>query len=495
MRAILAGHDFDTDFQQDVAREARALADEYATIPASALEGRRDFRSTLTFTIDPVDAKDFDDAISYRVLENGHVEVGVHIADVSYFVTEGSALDREAVARGTSVYLVDRTIPMLPPELSNDLCSLKPNVDRLTYSAVFTLDGHHIVDRWFGRSVIHSVKRLTYEEADAGITDITDELAVPLQALNAFSQHLRKKRIDDGALIFDRVELRPILNEKKVVIGFSRNESTLSHQLIEELMLLANREVATLVRKALPKKQRVFVYRVHDTPNAIKLEELATFLRAIGYQLTLNPKGVDQKELNRMLASVKGAPEEGLIKTATIRSMSRATYTTNNIGHFGLSFQDYAHFTSPIRRYPDMLVHRMLTKVLMKQPITETHGSVEELAVHASQREAEAAEAERESVKLKQVEYLSKKKQDVRTGTISGITEWGIYIEDKESGGEGMVRLMNIQQDSFEYVPKKFAAVGARTKRVLRLGDTVRFMVVNADLRERTLDLSLVLEG
>jgi ribonuclease R len=489
MRAILADHEFDTDFSTDVAREAEKL-----TIAEADYAGRRDFRTTLTFTIDPADAKDFDDAISYKKLGNGAAEIGVHIADVSHFVRPDTALDREALARGTSVYLVDRTIPMLPPELSEDLCSLKPEVDRLTYSAVFTVKGSAIVDRWFGRSVIHSTKRLSYEEADVVLStsDVpgASDLNNALHALNAFSQHLRKKRIEYGALIFDRTELRPVLNEKKAVVGFSRNEPTLSHQLIEELMLLANREVATLVRKALPKKQHVFMYRVHDAPNVEKLEELALFLRAIGYSLTLTGKGVAQAELNRMLQSVKGTPEEGLIKTATIRSMSRATYTTKNIGHYGLSFKDYAHFTSPIRRYPDLLVHRTLTKVLKGEPITETHHTVEEMAVHASEREAAAAEAERESVKLKQCEYLSKKIGEPRHGTISGVTEWGIYVEDQESGGEGMIHISKLP--GFEYAPRKFALVSGHTKGVLRLGDAVRYTVAAVDLGERTIDLTLL---
>lgn len=488
MRAILADHEFDTDFPQDVAREAGAL--KARAWSEDEVKSRRDMRSATTITIDPVDAKDFDDAISFREVD-GAVEIGIHIADVSHFVEPGTTLDREALARGTSVYLVDRTIPMLPPELSEDLCSLKPGVDRLTYSAVFTIKGTAVVDRWFGRSIIHSTKRFSYDEADAALQDRGHEYHTLLNTLSTFSQHLRKKRIEYGAIVFDRTELRPVLNDKKVVVGFSRNEPTLSHQLIEELMLLANREVATLVRKALPKKQHVFMYRVHDGPNIEKLEELALYLRAIGYSLTLSAKGVAQTELNRMLSSVRGAPEEGLIKTATIRSMSRATYTTKNIGHYGLSFKDYAHFTSPIRRYPDLLVHRMLTKVLTGEPITETHHAVEEMAVHASAREAEAAEAERESVKLKQAEYLAKKLGEVREGTVSGVTEWGIYIEDKESGGEGMVRLQNMRDDSYEYHPKKFSIIGARHKRTIRLGDSVTFTVTAVDLKERTIDLAL----
>ncbi len=495
MRAILAGHDFDTDFPADVSRDAKSQVELWTSEVhrTSEVEHRRDFRDTLTFTIDPVDAKDFDDAISYKRNSDGTVEVGVHIADVTHFVREGTALDREAQARGTSVYLVDRTIPMLPPELSEDLCSLKPDVDRLTYSAVFTLRGNQIVDRWFGRSVIHSARRYTYEEVDEVLRSNvpgTSDLETALCELHAFSQHLRKRRIESGALIFDRPELRPVLNDKKVVVGFTKTEATASHQLIEELMLLANREVATLVGKKLPKKQRVFVYRVHDVPNVEKLEELATFLRAIGHSLTLSGKGVAQKELNRMLESIKGAPEEGLIKTAAIRTMSRATYTTQNIGHYGLSFKDYVHFTSPIRRYPDILVHRMLTKVLTDVPVTENHADVEALAVHASEREAEAAEAERESVKLKQCEYLAKKKGEVRPGTISGVTGWGVYIQDEESGGEGMVHISKLTD--FEYAPRKFALVHTRTKETLRLGDRVSFMVVEVDVQSRTIDLARV---
>jgi ribonuclease R len=490
MRAILAGHEFDTDFPADVIREAeevvaRGWEEEYAK--------RRDFRDVYTITIDPDDAKDFDDAISYRDLGDGSYEVGVHIADVSHFVREDGAIDREARARGTSVYLVDRTIPMLPPQLSEDLCSLRPEVERLTYAAVFTIRDNTIIDRWFGRTIIRSDKRFTYDEADQALTDQGHPHHETLARLNHYTTHLRKRRIEQGAIVFDRAELKPVLNEKKVVTSFRRIEATPSHHLIEELMLLANREVATLVSKALG-KLRVFLFRVHDVPNTEKLEELAVFLRALGYQLTLTGSGVEQRELNRMLKSVSGTPEEGLIKTATIRSMSRATYTTKNIGHFGLSFKDYAHFTSPIRRYPDLLVHRVLSDVLSGQRPTESPASVEELAIHASEREAEAAEAERESVKLKQVEYLATKVGSVRTGTISGVTEWGIYIEDQESGGEGMVRLSEMTDDTYEHNPKKFAIVGVRTKRMFRLGDTVSYTILRADPKERTLDLALKID-
>lgn len=487
MRAILAGHNFDTDFPQDVAREAESLSiaeSEYAT--------RRDFRDTLTVTIDPEDAKDHDDAISFKTLKDGTAEVGIHIADVSHFVRAGSHLDREAQKRGTSVYLVDRTIPMLPARLSEDLCSLLPQVDRLAYSAVFTFKGTAIIDRWFGRSVIRVDHKLSYEQGDASLEDPSNEHHDALTALSAIAQHLRKKRVEMGALIFDRDEIKPVLNERKEVVAFKRNAATPAHQLIEELMLLGNREVAGLVRRAVG-KNRVFVYRIHDVPNAEKLEELAVFLRAIGHQLAVTQDGATPREINRMLESIKGTPEENMIKVATIRTMAKAVYSTKNIGHFGLSFKDYTHFTSPIRRYPDILAHRALTAVLKN----ETHAgssTLEELAIHASEREAEAAEAERASVRLKQAEYMQGKIGEARTGVISGVTEWGIYVEDHESGAEGMARLESLTDDTYEYEPKKFAAIGRRSKRILRLGDQVQFRVTRADPIERVIDLEITFD-
>jgi len=488
MRAILAGRGFDADFPADVIREADQLYEKLWD--EEEIARRRDMRDTLTLTIDPDDAKDFDDAISYKKNENGTVEIGIHIADVSHFVRPGTALGKEAEKRATSVYLVDRTIPMLPPQLSEDLCSLKPDIDRLTFSAVFTIEGTKIVDRWFGRTIIHSQKRFTYDQADQTLKDTALPYHEELRTLWAFASHLRNKRIEYGAVMFDNDEVKPVLNEKKEVVSFRRTKHTESHQLIEELMLLANREVATLVTKTLGTKNRVFLYRIHDLPNVEKLEELAVFLRAIGYQLTLHSKGVSQKELNRMLTSIKGAPEEQLIKSATVRSMSRASYATKNIGHFGLSFKDYAHFTSPIRRFPDLLVHRTLATILKNEPVTDSPQTMEELAIHASTREAEAADAERTSIKLKQVEYFAKKIGEVRDGVISGVSEWGIYVADVESGAEGMVRLMSLTDDTYEYNPKKFAAIGNKTKKEYRIGDQVKFKIDAVSILDRTIDLS-----
>ncbi len=489
MRAILAGRGFEPDFPADVLRDADA---EVAKFNPEDIDGRRDFRDVLTFTIDPVDAKDFDDAISLKQIDGETIEVGIHIADVSHFVRPGSALDREATRRATSVYLVDRTIPMLPAQLSEELCSLKPNVTRYTYAAVFTFKGTKLVDRWFGRTVIHSKKRFTYEEADTTLETPDAPLHAELSKLWSIAQKLRSKRTDDGSIMFDNDELRPILNEKKQVTGFKRSVYTASHKLIEEFMLLANREVAGLVSKKLGTKSRVFLYRVHDVPNAERLEELAIFLRALGYQLSLTSAEATQRELNKMLTSIKGSAEESLIKTATVRTMTKAIYTTKNIGHFGLAFKDYANFTSPIRRYPDVTVHRTLTALLNDKPITATPYEMEQLAVHTSQREAEASDAERTSIKLKQVEYMEKFVGTERAGVVSGVTEWGIYIADNESGCEGMVRLMSMTDDTYEHNPKKFAVVGAKSKRVIQLGDPITFKVVNVDVKERLVDYALV---
>jgi len=498
MRAIVAARGFETDFPKDVLDEADKLYAEWSDVSTYEVDtSRKDFRGIPTLTIDPENAKDFDDAISYRKLEDGSEEIGVHIADVTHFVRPGSLLDREAEKRATSIYLVDRTIPMLPPQLSNDLCSLKPEVDRLTFSAVFTVKGDEVTDRWFGRTVIRSTKRFTYDGADTALKETALPYHAELSALWRFASALRKKRFDEGAVMFGTDEVRPVLDAKGEVIGFKRTIYTESHQLIEELMLLANREVAGYVSKRLGRKNRLFVYRIHDVPNAEKLDELSVFLRAIGYQLSLPARaggsktGTSQKDLNRILTQAKGKPEERLITTATIRSMAKAVYTTKNIGHYGLAFDDYAHFTSPIRRYPDVMVHRTLATILEGKQITEDPAQIEQKAVHASSREVDAAEAERASVKLKQVEYFAKLIGEKREGVISGVTEWGIFIEDSLTGAEGLVRLATITDDTYEHDPKKFAAVGRTTKKILRLGDPATFIVERVSLEDRTIDFSL----
>lgn len=490
MRAIIAGKGFDSDFSKEVVDEAETLYER--AWDEAEIKTRRDFRDVLTITIDPETAKDFDDAISYQKLENGDVEIGVHIADVTHFVRPKSVLDKEAYRRATSVYLVDRTIPMLPPQLSEDLCSLKPDVDRLAFSAVFTISGNKVTDRWFGRTIIRSRKRFTYEEADKTLADASLPLHDEVSALWKFASHLRKKRFEAGAIMFETDEVKPIVGKDGVVTGFKRTEYTESHQLIEELMLLANREVAGMVAKKIGRKTRLFVYRIHDVPNQEKIQELSVFLRAIGYQLTLGKTGATQKDLNKLLSDVKGKPEERLITTATIRSMAKAVYTTKNIGHYGLAFDDYAHFTSPIRRYPDIMVHRTLATILSGAKIIDDPHVIEGRAAHASEREVDAAHAERESIKMKQMEFFANLIGEVRTGVISGVTEWGVYIEDDDTAAEGMARLTSMTDDTYEYDPKKFAAVGLKTKRVVRLGDPVTYKVEAADLENRQLDFSLV---
>lgn len=491
MRAIIASKGFESDFPKAVVDEAEHLY-EHAW-DEEEIRTRRDFREVLTITIDPETAKDFDDAISYRTLEDGSVEIGVHIADVTHFMRPKSALDREAYRRATSVYLVDRTIPMLPPQLSEDLCSLKPNVDRLAFSAIFTIQGNTIIDRWFGRTIIRSQKRFTYEEADAALQDSSLSLHEEVAALWKFAEHLRRERFKAGAIMFETDEVKPQVDKAGNVTGFKRTKYTESHQLIEELMLLANREVAALVAKKIGKKARLFVYRIHDVPNQEKLQELSVFLRAIGYQLAIGKDGASQRDINRLLSDVKGKTEERLITTATIRSMAKAVYTTKNIGHYGLAFEYYAHFTSPIRRYPDVMVHRALATILSGKQISEDPHFIEERAAHASSREVDAAEAERASVKMKQVEYFAKNLIGAeRDGVISGVTEWGVYIEDKETAAEGMARLTSMTDDTYEYDPKKFSAIGLKTNRAIRLGDAVRYRVERADLEERQLDFVLL---
>lgn len=516
MKAIIVARGFDSDFPKAVLDEAQKLY-EHAW-DEEEIKRREDFRTTLTFTIDPDTAKDFDDALSLKFLEDGNYEVGVHIADVSYFVRPKSILERETYKRATSIYLVDRTIPMLPPQLSEDLCSLKPNVDRLVFSAIFTVNKNHdVIDRRFVRGIINSQKRFTYDEADVALNlnevhgpEETKTQGLPperslmdhaqseipyqkeLRHLWKLASKLRTARKRDGAVMFDVDEIKPVLNDEKKVVGFKKVIHTESHQLIEELMLLANREVAAFVSQRLGKKNRLFVYRVHDKPDVDKLDELSVFLRAIGYSLSMNQQGVSGKDLNKLLDEIKGTPEEHLIRAATVRSMAKAVYATKNIGHFGLSFDDYTHFTSPIRRYPDLMVHRMLGALISGEKVDVDPEEQARKALYSSEREVVASEAERASVKLKQVEYFATLIGQTRQGVVSGVTEWGIYIADSESGADGMVRLMTLTDDTYEYDRKKFAVIGARTKNVIRLGDPVTYTVERVNIDDRTIDFRLV---
>ena len=514
MESIILERGFESVFPQDVEREARQLESHGKEDIANQIAKRRDFRKTLLFTIDPENAKDFDDALSFRQCSNVNgqrYEVGIHIADVSHYVREGTTLDREARERGTSVYLVDRTIPMLPEALSNDLCSLNPDVDRLAFSAVFEMDeSGRVHKRWFGKSVIHSQKRFSYESAQEVIdrassprTDlgseersVLGELPEALRILNSIAKKLRAEKEKKGAIDFEQDEVGFELDEKGRPIRVFKKKRLDTHKLIEEFMLLANREVAFVFHEATKRSggKIPFIYRTHDVPDSEKLERLRVFVRALGHDVPIGPHGrISGKDLQALFKRIEGEAEESLIKTAAIRSMAKAVYSTANIGHFGLAFEYYTHFTSPIRRYPDLLVHRSLFSILERHKFDLNKlAQLERMADDATQKEIAAAEAERESIKLKQVEYMQERIGREYEGIISGVTEWGIYVEEKETKAEGMVALRTIGDDYYVLDEKNYRIVGERTKKTYTLGARVRFKVAGADLERKTLDYRLV---
>jgi ribonuclease R len=500
MRALALGQGFSPTFPPGVIAEAKRLEEHGKTMLTEEVIARiakgnphTDFRKVSTCTIDPFDAKDFDDALSVRRLENGLVEVGVHIADVSFFVRPGNALDIEARERATSVYLVDRTIPMLPHILSTDLCSLNPDQDRLSVSAVFTLDSEaNIVNEWFGETVIHSDKRFTYENAqevlDAGSGTMYEELSMLLD----LSKKIRARRAAKGAIEFDTAEVKVELDEAGKPIAIRLKERKATNLLIEDFMLLANEAVAKHLADLTKKAGEHFqsLYRVHDTPDTDRIENLANLLRVMGYHLQTTGAGqVTGAELNKLLEEVKGKPEEYLVKTAALRSMSKAVYTTRNIGHFGLAFDFYTHFTSPIRRYPDLIIHRLVKSHGGGDPITaEEMSAFAALALHASEREVAAASAERDSIKMKQVEFLSERIGEEFDAVISGVTERGMYVEDQVTHADGMIRIKDVGDDYFEYDEKHYQLVGRRTKKNYRLGDPIRVKLIAARVMEKELD-------
>ena len=491
MHAILAEFGLPYSYPENVEAAADKIPDE---ISAEEIAKREDFRRVTTFTIDPKDAKDFDDALSIRSLGGGLWEVGVHIADVSHYVKEGTVIDKEAERRATSVYLVDRTIPMLPERLCNLLCSLRPDEEKLAYSVIFQMnDKAEVLQHRIVHTVIKSDRRFTYEEAQQVIETGEGDYKYELLELDRLAKQLREKRMAGGALEFDRVEVKFEIDEKGKPLRVYFKESKDANKLVEEFMLLANRTVAEAIGKVPKgKKAKVFPYRIHDLPDPSKLDTLAQFIARFGYKLrTAGNRSDLSKSINRMLDDVKGKKEQNLIETVSIRAMQKACYSTHNIGHYGLGFEYYTHFTSPIRRYPDMMVHRLLTKYLDEHGRTVSEKKYEALCEHSSAMEQLAANAERASIKYKQVEFMQEHVGQVYDGVISGVTEWGLYVELNENKCEGMIPIRDLDDDYYEYDEKNYCLRGRRKKHVYSLGDAITIKVARANLEKKQLDFAL----
>ncbi len=497
MNAIVMEHGFKTSFPAEVEAEAEAIEKNHASIIAEEIPKRADLRHLTTMTIDPVSAKDFDDALSVRTLPNNEFEVGVHIADATFFCRPGTAIDDEAIKRGTSVYLVDATIPMLPHALSGNVCSLVANEDRLAFSALFKMNANGVVlERTFTKSVINSNKRFSYEEAQKVLDTQDGPYLQELNTMRMLATAMRKRRADDGAVDFGDNEVEFELDSNGVPLKVTRKVRIDTNWLIEEFMLLCNREVSEYVSKLaekVPEAGMVFLYRIHDEPKADRIDELGTFVRAIGYEFNKKKGKYTAKDIQHLLKQIEGKPEATLIRTATLRSMAKAIYSTKNIGHFGLSFKYYTQFTSPIRRYPDMLAHRILESHLNGKPITRReYIDLEKRCLLASEQEAKATTADRDSIKYKLVEYMTGKVGQTFDAVISGVTDWGLYVEDKASSAEGLVRVRTIGDDFYNYSAKEYALVGQKTQKKYALGDSVRVKLVAADLSVRQLDFELV---
>lgn len=492
MHAILAEYDLPYSYPEEVEREADKIPDD---ITPEEIAVRRDMRQVPTFTIDPADAKDFDDALSIRRLPNGNFEVGVHIADVTHYVKPGDMIDAEGQSRATSVYLVDRTVPMLPERLSNGLCSLRPHEEKLCFSAIFELNEEaEVLQEWFGRTVIYSDRRFTYQEAQEVIETGKGDMVEEILQLNTLAQKLRSERFRNGSINFEREEAKFELDEHGKPLRVYFKEIKESNQLIEEFMLLANRKVAEFVgkkRKGVQNSERTFVYRIHDKPNTDKMAQFRSFIVRFGYHMKAQSNKAVAKEINRLMRAIHGKKEENIISTLAIRSMAKATYSTDNIGHYGLAFDYYTHFTSPIRRYPDMMVHRLLAHYLAGGK-SEDKEYYERLCEHSSAMEVRAADAERASIKYKMVEFMLDKVGQEFDGHISGITEWGIYVELEETKIEGMVALRDMTDDFYLFDEENYSVRGKDHGRTFTLGDEVRIRVLRADLHRKQLDFLLV---
>jgi len=490
MHAILAEFGLPYKYPESVEKAAEEISGD---ITDKDLAEREDFREVLTFTVDPKDAKDFDDALSYRTLPNGMVEVGVHIADVTHFVKPDGIIDKEAQSRATSVYLVDRTIPMLPERLSNGLCSLRPNEEKFCFSVVFEMahDGT-VKNSRICRTLIKSDRRFTYEEAQDIIEKGEGDCKEAILAMDALAKKLRAKRFKDGAIAFERYEVKFEIDEFGKPLSVYFKESKDANKMIEEFMLLANRTVAEFVGKVPESHKKTFVYRIHDLPDPDKMENFAAFIRRFGYKLKTDGSKVEvSKGINHLLDEVQGKREENLIETVAIRAMAKAVYSTENVGHYGLAFDYYTHFTSPIRRYPDMMVHRLLERYLAGGR-SVVKAKYEDMCEHCSAMEQVAANAERASTKYKQVEFMSDKLGMVFDGVISGVTEWGLYVELNENKCEGLVPVRDLDDDYYEFDEKNYCLIGRRKKRVYRLGDPITIKVAQANLERKQLDFAMV---
>ena len=486
IHSIMAEFGLPFKFPEHVERESEAIDE---GITKKEIKKRKDFRDITTFTIDPLDAKDFDDALSFRKLDNGNYEIGVHIADVTHYVDLKSELEKEAYDRATSVYLVDRTIPMLPERLSNGLCSLRPNEDKLTFSAVFEMDDKaKIKSEWFGRTIIHSDRRFTYEEAQEVLESGKGDYAHELITLNTLAKKLRKERFNKGAVNFETTEVKFKLDEKGKPLAVIPKVRKDAHKLIEEFMLLANKQVATFVYNYKKGKEKnTFVYRIHDFPDPDKVKDFSVFAKQFGHKMNVEEQSIS-RSLNDLMEKIEGKPEQNILEQLAIRTMAKAKYSTETKGHFGLAFEHYAHFTSPIRRYPDMMVHRLLQHYLDDgKPVSKE--DFEQKSLHSSEREKRAADAERASIKYKQVEFMASAENKVYEGLISGVTEWGLYVEIIETKCEGMIRLADLTDDFYEFDEKKYRIVGRKRKKIYTLGDRVKVRVKKTDIDKRLIDL------